>query len=323
MSSVINNSCSRQPVPKNGWQFFRHLAAGSLIPGPAWQNPAYRYKFVLRSLMSPFSTGQLLQNLTRQPHLMQILQVQPDLPCRLHRPWLSMNMTRRRTLKALNWHYQWLSSQLPPAVLNGYLSPPGIALATLSGKDEQTFTIRLGADDRLKKEGEATLVFCDPQQTILAEITFVLCRHQHKSTLWIGGLQGAKTHVPHQQIQQASKACHGLFPKRLLLESVMILGALFSVEQILAVSNNTHIYHSLRYRKKKQNKLYADYDSFWVSLGGERNTKGDFLLPLSIARKQEAGIASKKRAEYRRRYQLLDSLANQVTQICAPESLAP
>lgn len=62
---------------------------------------------------------------------------------------------------------------------------------------------------------------------------------------------GAKAHVPHEHIQLATKACHGLFPKRLLVEAVMTLAGAFPVEQILAVSNATHIYRSWRYRKKR------------------------------------------------------------------------
>jgi uncharacterized protein VirK/YbjX len=52
---------------------------------------------------------------------MQMLQVQPGLPCRLHRPWLTVNMDRQQALESLNWHYQ----TMPPAagtLLSGYLS---------------------------------------------------------------------------------------------------------------------------------------------------------------------------------------------------------
>jgi len=145
-------------------------------------------------------------------------------------------------------------------------------------------------------------------------MTFTLCPFEGKSTLFIGGLQGAKAHVPHELIQGATKACHGLFPKRLLVEAVMTLGTTFPVEQIFAVSNATHIYRSWRYRKKKEGKLLADYDSFWLSLGGQRQESGHFALPLTMPRKPMEEIASKKRAEYRRRYGLLDSLIQQMTQ---------
>jgi len=49
--------------------------------------------------------------------------------------------------------------------------------------------------------------------------------------------------------------------------------------------------------------------------------RGDelFTLPLSMARKDLEEIASKKRAEYRRRYALLDTLAQQVLQAAGAE----
>ena len=80
----------------------------------------------------------------------------------------------------------------------------------------------------------------------------------------------------------------------------MTLGTAFPVEQIVAVSNDTHIYRSWRYRKKKEGKLLADYDSFWISIGGEKQDSGNFMLPLVMPRKPMEEIASKKRSEYRR-----------------------
>ena len=314
MSSIVDTPFSNLTQPTSGWQLFKNLAFGRITPGLAWQNPAYRRKFVLRSLATPVSTSRLLTNLAKQPRLMQMLQVQPGLPCRLHRPWLTVNMERQHALESLNWHYQTMSRRLPATLLKGYLSPQGVTLLTLTGKDEQRFTVRLCADAFLDKEGEATLTFCDSQNTVLAEMTFTLCQFEGKSTLFIGGLQGAKAHVPHELIQKATKACHGLFPKRLLVEAAMTFGAAFPVEQIVAVSNATHIYRSWRYRKKKEGKLLADYDSFWLSLGGEKQDNGHFMLPLVMPRKPMEEIASKKRSEYRRRYELLDSLIQQVNQ---------
>lgn len=312
MSTFVATPHSALPQPETGWQLFRHLASGMLIPGLAWQNPAYRRKFVLRSLATPLATAKWMSILVRQPCLLQLLNAQPGLPCRLHRPWLSVNISRQTAIDALRWHYQSLMQQLPASVLNGYLSRHGVALATLNGKNDQPYSLRLRADAMLDKEGEATLVFCDAEQTVLAELTFTLCPVEGKNTLYIGGLQGAKAHVDHQLIQSATKACHGLFPKRLLVEAAMAMGEKLGVEQILAVSNQTHIYRNWRYRQKKQDKLHADYDGFWLSLGGEPTARGDYQMPLAMPRKPMEEIASKKRAEYRRRYELLDSLLTQV-----------
>ena len=73
--------------------------------------------------------------------------------------------------------------------------------------------------------------------------------------MFIGGLQGAKWEIPHQEIQNATKACHGLFPKRLVMEAACLFAQRLQVEQIIAVSNETHIYRSLRYRDKARSML--------------------------------------------------------------------
>ena len=164
------------------------------------------------------------------------------------------------------------------------------------------------------KEGEATLTFRDENNTVLAELTFTLCQFNGVNTFYIGGLQGAKAHVPHQLIQTATKACHGLFPKRLVVDALLTLTAPLSVEHVRAVSNETHIYRSIRYRRKKRDKLHADYNSFWESLSATVDNKGEYVLPLALPRKTMEEIASKKRAEYRRRYELLDTLQQQILQ---------
>ncbi|EOC1286799.1 DUF535 domain-containing protein [Cronobacter muytjensii] len=301
------------PSPAHSaWQLFRLLATGQKTPGLAWQNPAYRRKFMLRSLVTPFATRRWLAVLAQQPMLDALLHAQPGLPCRLHRPWLSVNVSRQQALAALEYHYQHIARLLPSPLMHGHLTRPGVTLALLTGKNDAQYRLDLAAVADLDKEGETTVIFRDAAGVVLAEMTFTLCEVDGKSTLFIGGLQGAKAWVEHDKIQLATKACHGLFPKRLLLEVVCLLARHFAVSQILAVSNDTHIYRSWRYAKKKKDKLHADYDSFWASLGGEKDAQGLYHMPLHIARKSLEEIASKKRAEYRRRYELLDSMTAQI-----------
>ena len=312
MSTFFDTTDFVHHAPRNGWQLFKMLVSGQWMPGSAWQNRRYRQKFLLRSLATPVVTWRLLNSLASQPHLDVLLQAQPGLPCRMHRPYLSVNTSRNQAQAALGFHYKQLIHLLPATLLLSHWSTNGATLALLTGKNGEQYRIQLAALSMLDKEGESTLVFCDENDTVLAEMTFTLCQCRGKPTLFIGGLQGAKSWVPHENIQTATKACHGLFPKRLLLETACHLAPLLQAVQIQAVGNDTHIYRSWRYAKKKKDKLHADYDSFWLSMGGEPGNDGYFTLPDVITRKPMDEIASKKRAEYRRRYELLDSLAAQV-----------
>lgn len=79
------------------------------------------------------------------------------------------------------------------------------------------------------------------------------------------------------EIQNATKACHGLFPKRLVMEAACLFAQRLQVEQIIAVSNETHIYRSLRYRDK-EGKIHADYNAFWESVGGVCDAERHYRL---------------------------------------------
>ncbi len=299
-------------LPKNSWQLFMSLALGKWQPGHSWNKPAYRRKFILRSLVMPFRTIKLMKILVSQPFLALMLAAQPGLPCRLHRPYLALNIPLAETFKAIACHYRDISEIFSEKMLKESFTEQGYCLAELQGKNDEAYFIDLSAVDMQGKEGEVTLNFCDSKRVVLAKLTFTLCLHDHKKTLFIGGLQGARSWVPHESIQGATKACHGLFPKRLLLEAAYSLAGYFHAEQILAVSNSTHIYRSRRYKKKKKQLIHADYDSFWLSMNGVLRKDGLFLLPATITRKLLEDIASKKRAEYRRRYELLDNLTHSI-----------
>jgi uncharacterized protein VirK/YbjX len=294
--------------PLNGWQLMTALATGEKAPSKAWNKTAFRLKFLGRSLLSWRTTRALLGTLAANPMLDEILSAQPNLPCKLHRPYLAANMNKIEGLFALRDHYDVLIQRMPLKMRLGHLSRQPVILARMQGKNGEPVTLELAAIDHLNKEGEATLLLRNANGVMLTQITFTLMHYQQQPTLFIGGLQGANHEVPHAEIQQTTKECHGLFPKRLALEGVCALARHLDIHHVVAVGNATHIYQNWRYKSKKQAQLHADYDQFWVSMGGKPLGSGYFLLPERIARKPIDEIASKKRAEYRRRYQLLDEL---------------
>jgi hypothetical protein len=293
--------------PLNGWQLMTALANGDKAPSKAWKKTSFRLKFIGRSLFRWPTTSALLNTLASNPLLDEILKAQPNLPCKLHRPYLAANMSKIESLFALRDHYALSKQRMPMKMLLGHLNKSYV-LARASGKSGETVSLELASIDHLNKEGEVTLLLRNANGIMLAEITFALVHYQQRPTLFIGGIQGANQQVPHAEIQQATKECHGLFPKRLALEGICTLARHLGIQQIVAVGNATHIYQNWRYHSKKKDQLHADYDQFWTSMGGKMLESGYFLLPEQIARKPIDDVVSKKRAEYRRRYQLLDQL---------------
>ncbi|WP_256371780.1 DUF535 family protein [Erwinia tracheiphila] len=67
----------------------------------------------------------------------------------------------------------------------------------------------------------------------------------------------------------------------------------------------------MRYRLKKKNLFLASYNEFWETLNAKPLSAALYEIPLEFPRKPLESILSKKRSEYRKRYELLDILKEQ------------
>lgn len=265
------------------------------------------------------TTFHYLNTLAKLPFLPQLLSMQGLLPAKPHRPYLRAGFSVAQRAQALLDHYT-LMDQLANAKLRQLLlSPVKNVIAAFQGKNDEAFVIHC-CPGHFDREGEITLTL-HYQTMNIASLSFSIIQEAGKRTLLIGGLQGPRKHISNDVIRDATKAAHGVFPKRLLMEAVFMLAEQCGVQAITAVGDTTHVFRSLRYRHSKGDKFFASYSEFWTSLGGE--VRGDelFTLPLRMARKDLEEIASKKRAEYRRRYALLDTLNAQVLEAAGVESV--
>lgn len=296
--------------PKNKMVLFKWLYSGQLKLNPLWQKWGYRCKFVLRSLFLAPRTFNWLEHLANYRLLGYFLSRQTNLPCKLQRPYLSTCMKNKACLQALVYHYDFLSSH-NDKVTHAFYGEKAYLLAELTAKNDDIIHLFIQAEDKYAREGEISLYAYDQNNVDLATLTFSIIEYQGKSTLFIAGLQGSNHQDARSAIQQATKACFGLFPKRLVVESALILANFFQLEQIVAVSNTTHIYNNWRY-KSRFKQLHSDYNDFWQTIDGKENSEGLFILPNNVARKPIEDIVSKKRSEYRNRYALLDTLIEKI-----------
>src|SRR5476649_2528720 len=295
----------------SGLQMLSALVTKRMVPGPTWNRPSYRLKFLLRTLASPKATLTLLDYLANHPLRDDMLRAVPSLPCKLHRVYQSVNVSRAIALNNIIAHYDYLAMRVPPALTRGHFEDKPLHIATLEGKDGQRYFIQFNAAGRLDKEGEATLMFTTESGEPLATVTFSFINYRGQPTLFVGAIQGPRAHIEHSQIQIATKACHGLFPKKLVMEALLLVAELTQMTHIVAVANNTHIYENSRYKKRK-GMMFADYNSFWETLNGTLGEDGYYHLPGQIPHRPLEEIASKRRSEYRRRYELLDLLEVQI-----------
>lgn len=311
--SQLTESTFYSAKPTTGFSLFCGLTRGHLRPGKCWDKRSFRRKFMWRSLLIPRLTREWMAELAQWPELDDVLATQPRLPVRLHRPYLAANFDRKMRLDAVRFHYHVIRQTFMPAQFNALLSHDGLPLAKVEGKDGEIYTLAMMMFPVLDKEGESTILLCNSAGDFLTKMTFTFCEYKGSSALFIGGVQG-NSQMPHEAIQKATKSCHGIFPKRILMEAICRLAEQLNIEKVMAVSNEQHIFRSPRYHDKNK-VILSDYNAFWESVGGECDSRGYYHIPRSLARKHIEDIASKKRAEYRRRYQLLDNIDEQLSQL--------
>lgn len=288
------------------------LVKGKRVPGPIWQKREYRLKFLLRSLLFWSSTHRVLETLSGRDDFDRLLASQITLPSKTHRQYLMRGLTAGDRADAIISHYHWVDSLKNITLANALTSPQEQTIVQFQAKNDATYTVSASSAGKAEREGESTLWLRDSENTVLASLTFSVARSNGQRVLVIGGLQGPRRNVSHDAIKLATRACHGLFPKRVLMEVVFQLAAHSSVRAIFAVGDEGHVFRALRYRLSKGRHFHASYDKFWASLDGKKISSFCWQLPLQMERKSLEDIASKKRAEYRRRFELLDCIEAEV-----------
>ncbi|WP_099706261.1 MULTISPECIES: VirK/YbjX family protein [unclassified Erwinia] len=302
----MSENTSQMIHKESGLSLFYALVSGRLQPGGLWQQPLYRVKYLVRAFIYPRATMQLLSAIAASQVMQTMLPLQNTLPGKIHRPYLYLSLPVQARSEAIISHYDF-ASRLPLASLRtALLSSVPLTLTTFSGKNGEHFVVELVCSGRCEREGEANM-FIKCNHTRLAMLTFAVINKPQR-VLIIGGIQGAHRDTPHEVIRDATRACHGLFPKRLLLEVVQMLAAITGVTRIEAVSDRGHVFRSLRYRLSKKRLFHASYDEFWRAIYGQPVSRDLFSLPLCFPRKPLTEIVSKKRSEYRKRYDLLDAM---------------
>lgn len=291
----------------SGFTLFRDLLSGACVPDNLWRDRMYRVKYAVRTLLHPLDTLKVLDKMAAEPLWHEAFTVQTKLPGKIHKPYLYLGLPSAGRAAALVDHYDFVKSLDSVALRNTFLSATGNTITRFTGKDGEAFHVVLGSIGKSEREGEANM-FLYMEETLLAALTFSVVQRPQGLTLIVGGFQGAHRSTPHEVIKQATKSCYGLFPKRLLLESLQRLAAHTGVQHILAVSDTGHVFRSLRYRHRKKNVFVASYNEFWDSISATRCSPALYQVPAELPRKPMDEIASKKRSEYRKRYALLDEL---------------
>jgi len=164
----------------------------------------------------------------------------------------------------------------------------------------------LCAESGQRKEGLAAVMFNLPGEIPVYQILFWIARNGADWAMWIGAMQGPNVDDAKDLVKRITKKCHAYRTKNLILYAAQAVARSFGVKKIFAVTNegyyaNNHV--------RRDRKLKTSFSDFWTEAGGVPASDARFYeLPLMETRKTFEEIPSHKRAQYRRRFALLDEL---------------
>lgn len=178
-------------------------------------------------------------------------------------------------------------------------------------KNNQPGKLKIGYDDRYRKEGELVLsLVIDHLHGNIASVAFSFEKNENNEWICkIGCLQGRPISHGVYVTKEAQKLMNGIRPKAFLIETLQEFCKVFDIKEIHAISGK----HQAQNRKHFihipfLHTIRFSYDDFWTEIGGEDLGENWYLLPLKTNRKNISEIKSEKRSSYKKRYELIDSV---------------
>jgi uncharacterized protein len=166
----------------------------------------------------------------------------------------------------------------------------------------------------LMHEGQLSInLFLDELR--IYSLVFSLFHHGDVIAAFVGGIQGRAVEGALDEYRKLTKAFHGMRPRDLLIEVFRMLCAELGVTRIFAVANQ-YRHHMDRYFSKASKRVSSDYNEIWADRGGVRVDTMFFQLDVHERKRNLATIGAKKRGMYRRRYEMLGRIKQQMDDNC-------
>ena len=286
---------------------------------------AHRFAvFLARCCLHPQRMERLEKFFTQSEILRKIADVYPFVYEQATRAFFYHKSTFDERATLIQDHMKFLTDNLREDFLLDVYSEKFFELWKLP-IDDEIGDLHLGfyAKPGQRKESLLSIMFQLDDETPIYQILFWIARAdlispqatssklQAPYAMWIGAMQGPNVDDAKEIIKRITKKSHAYRTKNLILYAAQSLARALGLEKIFAVTNagyyaNNHI--------RRDRKLKTSFSDFWEECGGHlMSDERFFSLPLIEKRKSAEEIPTHKRAVYRRRFEMLDSLDAAIT----------
>jgi len=278
-----------------------------------------RARFLLRAL-SQYRLHDAWLRLLEAPGLRPMIQRQPLLAAKLQHRYVLSGLDSARRLGVACGHFDAFLRRVPPLLNAAIYSGTGLRLTEIATATAH-YELRLLHLPHCWQEGEVSIGLFE-QDVLICTVTFVLGDAYEfasglprgESALMIGGIQGCQSEDGQDAFRRATKAMHGLRPFSLLMHAARAIAHALGATRLIAVADAGH---ALRYKRGK-GRIRLSYDAIWLDHGATAVDTNVFDLGIATAPRDLADIPSHKRAQYRRRFALMESIDAEICAVLAP-----
>jgi len=257
-------------------------------------------------------------DISDNPLLTLALKRYPLMSGAIYWPYINHTWPMEHRLAAIDQHFRMLGGS---AAIIANATFEEVELALL---EEKYAGLRLVLDKTawFLREGEIVLNLFVNNQRIYS-IAFTLGVDADQPVVFVGALQGSNSDAAQGMYRDITHALHGMRPRDFLIVALKMLCLELGIQRIWAVSSDHRQHNSPYFGNSHKEKVLATYNEVWLEHGGTELGNGFFEIPVIIRRKDMSEVPTRKRATYRRRYQMLDKLALDIKSSFAQHSEQP
>ena len=261
--------------------------------------------FVGRCLLNMGRMKRLHQFFTSNALLNQVAEEYPFVYEQPTRAFFYNKSTFAERAKIVEQHMKYLLKYLKEDVFLGLYGDKNYVLWE-SHDEIGRLRFELSNEPGQRKEGILSVVLRLDEADLYQMMFWIAPNKAGEWALWIGAMQGPNMENAKDIVKTVTKRCHAYRTKNFILHATQETAKALGLKHIYAVTNygyyaNNHI--------RRDRKLKTSFSDFWKESGGRPCADQRFYeLPMTEYRKTMEEVPTRKRANYRKRYALLDEV---------------
>ena len=266
-------------------------------------------KAMLNALFSPTFSAKWFKMLEEEK-FRDYFSHRDQLYMKPYRPYINTNWDKEKAVQIIGDSIEFLETKTN--VAEDFKNYKDILLATIPLKDDTTASLVLHYDYRLRKEGEFTVSLKKDENRIISLAFSIGKNEQNEYIAYVGCVQGHSA-TNEDLTKNIHKLLHAIRPKSFIVFVSQKLFEVLGCKDVLFIDNKSRPHTSKHLIKLPWiHDITFDNDATWRELGGVPAEGGWYRFPLVAQRKPLDEVKSKKRSQYKKRYELLDTVYAQI-----------